>query len=223
MSFEFESYEAYYEEGGPSGSSGSSGPPRALSVLAEHWGLVLAYGLVSLGLGITLAVWPGETLKVVAILVGIQFLVSGLVRVVGAIAATSLDTSVRVLLGVTGAIAFIVGLLCLRDPLQTLLVIWLILGVWWVVSGIIDIVGALVAPAPGRRAWEVTGGVISVVAGAFLLIDPHLTLGVLVFVVCAWLIVTGGLAVFSAFRLRSQRRSAVGRRSASSPPPAPAV
>jgi uncharacterized membrane protein HdeD (DUF308 family) len=196
-------------------------PPTALSLLADHWGLVLAYGLISLGLGLTLAVWPGETLTVVAVLIGVQFLVSGIFRVITAIAASALDTSVRVLLGVTGALAFIVGLLCLRDPLQTLVVIGLILGVWWVASGVIDIVGALVGGSAGQRAWEIFSGIVSILAGGFLLIDTKVTLGVLVLIVCIWLIVTGIFGIVSALRLRAQRTHTTQR--ASTPPPAPAL
>ena len=199
--------------------SGRGGTP--FGVLAEHWGLVMAYGVISLGLGLTLAVWPDETLKVVAILIGIQFLVSGLVRIIGAIAATRLDTAVRVLLAVTGAIAFIVGLLCLRDPLQTLLAITLILGVWWVASGLIDIVGAFISPVPGRRSWDIFSGVVSVIAGGFLLVDPHLSLGVLVLVTCLWLIVTGAVAIVTAWRLRARRTPETS--AAPSSPPEPAV
>ena len=195
-------------------------PSSALAVLADHWGLVLAYGLVTLGLGIVLAVWPGETLKVVAVLVGIQFLVSGLVRIIGAIASRS-ETSVRILLALTGAIAVIVGLLCLRDPLQTILAITLILGVWWVASGLIDIVGAVLSPEPGRRAWDIFAGVVSVLAGGYLLVDPKLSLGVVVFITCTWLIIVGGIAIVAALRLRARRTPAAT--SAQAAPPAPAL
>jgi uncharacterized membrane protein HdeD (DUF308 family) len=202
-------------------SGGPSGLPTPISVLADHWGLVMAYGVISLGLGLTLAVWPDETLTVVAVLIGIQLLVSGVVRIVGAIAASSLDTALRVLLALTGAIAFIVGLLCLRDPLQTLLVITLILGVWWVVSGLIDLVGAVISPVEGRRGWDIFSGIVSLVAGGFLLIDPHLSLGVLVLVTCIWLIVTGVIAIVTALRLRSARTREPS--AAPSSPPEPAL
>jgi uncharacterized membrane protein HdeD (DUF308 family) len=195
--------------------------PTALGMLADHWGLVMTYGLISLGLGVTLAVWPGETLAVVAVLIGVQFLVSGVVRIIGAIASSGLDTSLRLVLGLTGALALIVGLLCLRDPLQTLLAITLILGVWWVVSGVIDLVRAVVAPLPERWAWDLISGGISVLAGGFLLVDPHLSLGVLVFVTAAWLIVTGLVAIVTALRLRARRsRETAGSATA---PPAPAL
>jgi uncharacterized membrane protein HdeD (DUF308 family) len=200
---------------------GGDTPPTPFGLLAEHWGLVMAYGVISLGLGVTLAVWPDETLKVVAILIGIQFLVSGLVRIIGAIAATRLETAARVLLAVTGAVAFIVGLLCLRDPLQTLLAITIILGVWWVASGLIDIVGAFISPVEGRRGWDIFSGVVSVIAGGFLLVDPNLSLGVLVLVTCLWLIVTGVIAIVTALRLRARREPEPT--TARTVPPAPAV
>ena len=182
-----------------------NGPPSALVMLADYWGLVMAYGLASLGLGITLAVWPGETLKVVAILVGIQFLLSGVVRIITAIASAAMETSQRVLLALTGTIAVIVGLLSLRDPLQTLLAITLILGVWWVASGLIDVVGAVLSPQPRQRGWDILSGIVSVLAGGYLLVDPHLSLGVLVFISCVWLIATGVFAILSALRLRRRR------------------
>jgi uncharacterized membrane protein HdeD (DUF308 family) len=214
------SYDTPYPTGARAGRRREV-PPTPFGLLAEHWGLVMAYGVISLGLGLTLAVWPDETLKVVAVLIGIQFLVSGLIRIIGAIAATRLDTAVRVLLGVTGAVAFIVGLLCLRDPLQTLLAITLILGVWWVASGLIDIVGAFISPVPGRRGWDIFAGVVSVLAGGFLLVDPELSLGVLVLVTCIWLIVTGVVAIVTALRLRSLRTPETT--TAPSSPPEPAV
>jgi uncharacterized membrane protein HdeD (DUF308 family) len=170
---------------------------------AAAWGLVLAYGVICLGLGIVLAVWPEETLVVVAVLIAIQLLLSGVLRIVLAVTSHEADTGVRVLAGLTGGLALVVGLLCLRDPVQTILIIGLLLGVWWVVSGVVDVITAVIAPAAGRRAWDIGTGVFSILAGGFLLVNPELTLGVLVFVVCAWLIIAGVIAVVIAVKLRS--------------------
>ncbi|WP_244928090.1 DUF308 domain-containing protein [Nocardioides sp. W7] len=179
--------------------------PPGLNRLADHWGLVLAYGVMTLGIGVVLAAWPDETLKVCAVLVGIQFLVSGVVRIVAAVGTSSLDGGIRALMGLSGALALIVGLLCLRDPLQTVVAIGILLGAWWLVSGVIDIIGALVSPVPGRRGWDLTTGLLSVLAGGFLLIYPELSLGVFVLVACLWLFAIGLLAVVAAFTLRSAR------------------
>jgi uncharacterized membrane protein HdeD (DUF308 family) len=189
--------------------------------IADHWGLVLAYGLVSVGLGLVLAVWPGETLVVCAVLIAIQILVSGVLRIVMAVGGRGLDGGMRALQGLIGGFALIVGLLCLRHPVQTLLVIGILLGVWWVVSGVIDVVGALVSPVQGRRAWDVVTGVISILAGGFLLVNPKLSLGVLVVVICVWLFLIGGIALFTAFKLRSEQRQEAT--AAAGPTAAPAV
>jgi uncharacterized membrane protein HdeD (DUF308 family) len=181
--------------------------PANLNRLADHWGLVLAYGVLTAAIGLTLAVWPDETLVVCAVLIAIQLLASGVLRIVSALAASSLDGGVRALMGLSGALALIVGLLVLRDPLQTLLVVGIILGVWWLVSGVIDVIGAVLSPTPGRRGWDVTMGLITILAGGFLLVNPDLSLGVLVFLLCAWLLITGALAIVAAFVLRSARRT----------------
>lgn len=185
--------------------------PR-LAGLGDHWGLVLGYGVVCLGLGLVLAVWPGETLVVVAVIIAIQLLVGGVVRIVAALAATTLDGGVRALIGLTGGLAVVVGLLCLRDPLQTLLALGLLLGVWWLVSGVVDVLTAVIAPVPGRRAWDVVSGLVSVAVGGFLLVNPDLTLGLLVVVACVWLFAVGTMAVVAALGLRAAR----GRPSGSS-------
>jgi uncharacterized membrane protein HdeD (DUF308 family) len=189
-----------------------TGPPPltshwdVLDDLANHWGIVLGYGVASTALGIVLAVWPDQTLVVVAVLVAIQLIVSGVLRLAVAVTAHGMDGGLRALMGITGALGLIVGLLCLRDPVQTLLAISVLLGIWWVLSGVVDILGALLSPVPGRRGWDAAMGGVSILAGGFLLIDPRLTLTVLVIVVCTWLIALGLLAIVAGLRLRAARR-----------------
>ena len=124
-----------------------------LQRVADHWGLVVAYGVVTFGLGVLLAAWPGRTLVVCAVIFAIQLLVSGTVRIVTAIASGHIDGWIRALSGLSGAVAVIVGLLCLRDPLQTLLVVGLLLGAWLLVCGMVDLMSALVGAGSGNRVW----------------------------------------------------------------------
>ncbi len=174
----------------------------AVRMLADSWGLLLAYGLLTIGFGVVLAAWPDETLKVCAILIGIQLIITGIFRIVLAFASSSLDGGARVLVGLFGALALIVGLLCLRSPMQTLLAITMILGVWWFAAGVVDIIGAIMSSGSAGRGWDIAMGIISVLAGGFLLVNPELSLGVLVFVICLWLFAYGLIAVVGAFKLR---------------------
>ncbi|MFJ2755798.1 HdeD family acid-resistance protein [Nocardioides sp. NPDC087217] len=198
---------------GPDPSLATPAPERRVGSgsvfegLGDYWGLVLTYGLVTTALGVILAVWPKQTLVVVAVIIAIQIIVSGLFRIIAAVAGSSMEGGLRAVVGFSGALAIVVGLLFLRDPVQTLLIVTILLGVWWVIGGIVDIIGAVLRPAPGRRMWDITAGAITVLAGAVLLINPELSLGALLVISCVWLIVVGIIAVVMAFRLRSEAKS----------------
>jgi uncharacterized membrane protein HdeD (DUF308 family) len=178
--------------------------PVSINRLAEHWGLVLAYGLATLGLGIALVVWPEASVTVFTALIAIQLIIAGIFRIVSALSMSGLDGGIRALVGLSGGVALIVGLLVLRDPLQTVVVLGLILGVWWVVAGVIDILGAFLSPGSSRRGWNIVSGVISVLAGGFLLVYTDISLHVLVVFGGIWLILAGLLATVAALRLRSK-------------------
>ena len=186
----------------------TTGMPAGMSRLADHWGLVLLYGLVTTGLGLVLAFWPGATLKVLAFLLAVELIVTGVLRIVGAVASTQVDGGIRALLGFAGALGVLVGLLVLRDPLRTLTAVGLLVGAWWVVSGVIDLVSALAGVGRRGRLANVVMGLVSVAAGTYLVLNPEITLPALVVVCCAWLFGYGGMAVIVALQLRKVARSA---------------
>ncbi|MFC5492377.1 HdeD family acid-resistance protein [Nocardioides caricicola] len=177
----------------------------SLNRLAEHWGLVLAYGLVTLGLGVAMMVWPDQTIAVFAVLIAIQLIIGGIFRIVQALGMSTFDVGMRAIFGLTGGVALVVGLLVLREPLQSVLVLGMILGVWWLISGLIDVIGAIVSPGTGGRGWEVAIGVVSMLAGGFLIVYTDLSLTLLIWFVAIWLVLAGVFATLTAFRLRSQR------------------
>ncbi len=61
-------------------------PAHLLGRLGRHWGWLLAYGIVTLAAGIATLVWPNVTLLVIAVLFGVQLIVSGIFRLVAAFA-----------------------------------------------------------------------------------------------------------------------------------------
>ena len=187
----------------------SAGIPPELSRMADHWGLLVGFGSLTVLLGLAVVLWPGSTLVVLAVFLGIQLLVNGVFKIVSAFAASSVDGGVRALLGLAGALSVIVGLLCLREPMQTVVVLGLLLGAWWVVSGLIDIFAAVLGDVR-ERAWHVVMGVVSVLAGGFLLVNPELSLTALVIVVAVWLFGYGVIAVIAGFRMRSLSSAHLG-------------
>jgi uncharacterized membrane protein HdeD (DUF308 family) len=175
------------------------------ATLADHWGLVLTYGLFTLGIGLVLAVWPGETLTVLAVLLGIQLVLMGSVRMLLALGSASLERTGRWVVGLSGVLAVVVGVLCLVDPHQTLKAIGILIGVFWVLAGLTDLAGAFLSGTPGARLWDIVKGLVTLAAGVFLVANPKVSLGFIVVVSCVWLLGYGAILVIEALRLRGAR------------------
>jgi len=174
-----------------------------LSRIGRHWGWVLAFGVITLAAGIAVLVWPGETLLVVAVVFGIQLIVTGLFRFVGAFATNDLTGGTRVLFALLGVLSVIVGLWAVRHVLLTLIALVLLLGIFWVVNGMVEIFTAASHRAMANRGWTVGMGILSVIAGIIVLAFPGLSLAGLAVVLGIWLLVFGTMEVVAAFRVRS--------------------
>jgi uncharacterized membrane protein HdeD (DUF308 family) len=169
----------------------------------RHWGWPLAYGIITLLIGIVILAWPDRTVEVVAVLFGLQLLVAGVFRFVGAIAAEGEGGGTRVLLALLGVLCFIAGLYALRNLLVTILALALILGIFWIVNGAVEIFAALTDDAMPGRGWTVLMGLISIAAGIVVLAWPDISLMALAVVLGIWLLVLGLMEIAFAFRLRS--------------------
>ena len=178
-------------------------PAEMLGRLGRHWGWVFAYGLLTLAAGLAVLVWPGETLLVIAVLFGIQLIISGIFRFVAAFAVDDLSGGTRVLFALLGVLSIIVGLWAVRHVLLTLLALTVFLGIYWIISGVIEVFSALSHREMPHRGWAVAMGLLSVVAGLIVLAYPGLTLVGLAVVLGVWLIIFGVMEMAAAFRLRS--------------------
>ena len=174
-----------------------------LARAGRHWGWMMAFGIISLLAGVTVLAWPGRTLIVVAVLFGIQLVVTGIFRFVAAFASEDLTGGSRVLLAVLGVLSLIVGLYAVRHLLVTLLALALLLGIYWIVNGAVELFMALSARAVPGRGWTGVMGVISVLAGLLVLVYPAISLLTLVVVLSVWLLVLGLMEISLAIRTRS--------------------
>jgi uncharacterized membrane protein HdeD (DUF308 family) len=182
------------------------GPADTLARLGRHWGWILAYGILTFLAGLAALVWPGETLLVVAVLFGIQLIVSGMFRFVAALATDDLTGGTRVLLALLGVLSVIIGLWAVRHVLITLLALTVFLGIFWVVNGFIEVFTALSHRGTDDRGWTVLMGLLSIVAGVIVLAFPGLTLVGLAVILGVWLLIFGVMEIWAAFRLRSAPR-----------------
>lgn len=183
--------------------------PGMLAQLGQHWGWVLSFGIITLIAGVTVLAWPGPTLVVVAIIFGIQLIVTGIFRFVSAFTTHDLSGGTRALWAIIGALALIVGLYALRDVFITILALGLLLGIFWVIYGVAELFAAFSHRDVRHRGWTGAMGALSIVAGGLLLAYPHLSIVVLALLIGAWLLVFGIMEIAMAFRLRSAGYQAV--------------
>ncbi|QBJ95371.1 hypothetical protein ERC79_04930 [Rhodococcus sp. ABRD24] len=164
-------------------------------------GLTVVFGVLTLGLGVAILVWPSATLVVAAVLIAIQVFAFGIIQIVRSFAEVGAPAAARTLTGLSGALAILLGFLVLRSPLQTVVVIALVIGAWWVFRGVLDIVAGA-SEVPGNRAVGIVLGIISVVAGAIVLLQPELSLEVFRIVVGVWMVLYGLVVVAAPFLVR---------------------
>jgi uncharacterized membrane protein HdeD (DUF308 family) len=169
--------------------------------------LTIVAGALSIVIGV-LALLIADNVEVIAWLFAIQMVATGALQLVAAFAGDA-GTGGRVLLGLLGALTILVGLLCLRAPLQTTVVIGLLIGATWVVGGIIGIFHAIEAGPRGDRGWRIASGLLFVFGGAVVLIYPGASLVTLVWLLGIVLLVTGVVLVaHGLFARRSTRPAA---------------
>ena len=173
-----------------------------LAQLGRHWGWVLSFGVITLLAGIVVLAWPGATLLVIAVLFGVQLIIAGVFRFVAAFATEEATGGTRVLLALLGVISIIIGMWAVRHVLLTLLALIVLLGIFWVVNGTIELFTALSQRGLPQRGWIAAMGVLSILAGIIVLIYPGESLLTLSIVLGIWLLIYGAMEIATAFRLR---------------------
>ena len=174
-----------------------------LAGVGRHWGWVLTFGVVTLLAGLLALAWPGRTVVAIAVLFGAQLVVAGIFRFVAALASDDERGTTRVLLALLGVLSLIVGLYALRHLLVTVAALALLLGIFWIVNGTVEVLAALAHRGMAGRGWTVVMGLLGVLAGVVVLVYPGISLTTLAVVLGFWLLVLGIMEVVLAFRLRS--------------------
>ena len=155
----------------------------------------IAAGAVSVVVGVLVLVWPDVSIVVLAWLFGVQLVVAGVLQLVAAFWGND-GAGARVLLGLAGAFSILVGLLCLRGPLQTAVLLGLLVGATWVVTGIICIVHAFGSGHGHGRGWGIASGFLTAIGGAIVLMYPGASIVVLTWLLGIVLLVTGLVVLF---------------------------
>jgi uncharacterized membrane protein HdeD (DUF308 family) len=185
-------------------------PHDMASRVGGAWGWVLFFGIVTLLAGIVSMFWPGQTVLVIAVLFAVQILMGGIFNLIRAIAGSEESGGFRVLLTVLGIFSIIVGVLALQNIIQTVGVLILLLGAYWIVHGVIEAVVAIADRTTPNRGLQIATGAIGAIAGIVVLSYPINSIFTLAVILGIWLTVYGIMLLVLAFRLRKVAHSTTG-------------
>jgi uncharacterized membrane protein HdeD (DUF308 family) len=98
-----------------------------------RWGWYFLEGITSVAIGVIAFAYPAITLLVIVLLVAIRAIVLGLIQIIGAFSLKGFES--RWLLGFTGVVSVLFGVLLLANPLAgSLALIWVV-GIYAIIFG----------------------------------------------------------------------------------------
>lgn len=166
---------------------------------AYTWQATLVLGVVTLVLGLIVAFYPNATLNVIAVLLGLLLIVSGLfylIRVFGH------DEAHRVWMGIAGLLLVVIGVVLLRHLHLTVALIGLIIGISWIVQGVIALIVSFSGDAREGRGWWIFFGIVSLIGGIVITAVPTKSVTALAVLVGIWFIVQGLFEIAGGFMIR---------------------
>jgi uncharacterized membrane protein HdeD (DUF308 family) len=174
------------------------------------WWTLLVTGLFAVALGLTVLIWPDISLKAMAVLTGVWLIAGGLARIIAAFLPTGRSVIGHVFSGVIGIIVLVAGLACLRNLITGLLVLAIIFGTTWILSGLALLLAG-VAQHGALRASLVVVGVLTILLGVAFVVLPNLSLATLVVLTGIGSLLVGLCEVILAFLIRHKQHAGEDR------------
>jgi uncharacterized membrane protein HdeD (DUF308 family) len=179
--------------------------PAPSSMLAASWLATLILGVLTLILGIIVSFHPSGSLNVIAVLIGILMILSGIFHL---IRVFDRDERHRIWAGLAGLLSIVIGVILIRHLHLTVALIGLIIGITWIVQGLTALIGGLAGGVQEGRAWWIAFGVISVIAGIVVVSAPVTSVNALAVLLGIWFIIMGIFEIVAGFLLRRAVRAA---------------
>jgi uncharacterized membrane protein HdeD (DUF308 family) len=178
------------------------------AALARNWWLIALRGVVAILFGAIAFVAPGAFVLSLVLFFAAYTLVDGVFAIVGAVRAAQRHERWGFLL-LEGIVDIVVGVAAVLVPAAAVWAFVLLLAAWALVTGGLMIAAAFRLHLHYGRWWLVLGGVVSILFGLALLINPGMSALVLTWWIGSYTVAFGVLLLILAFQLRS-RHGATG-------------
>ena len=179
--------------------------------VSKNWWILLVQGIAAILLGVLLLMNPPATLVAIAWVLGIFWLIGGVMDIIGAFTGKNGNRHwYWQLLG--GAFSIIAGLLLIIYPMIGAAVLpafmTLLIGVGAILGGIFNIIGAIMMRKEiNGEFWMIVWGLILLLLGLWAVLNLGAATLLYIGVMAIMIIVGGIAAIFGSFRLRSLGKS----------------
>ncbi|MBO0815037.1 MAG: DUF308 domain-containing protein [Actinobacteria bacterium] len=180
-----------------SGQDGTG--PLPPGVLAGSWMAAVVLGALTLILGLIVSLHPSGSVNVIAVLLGILTILSGIFHLIRVFDPAEPH---RIWLGIAGLLFIVIGVILIRHLHLTRAIIGLIIGITWIVQGLAALIGGISGGVREGRAWWIIFGAASLIAGIAVTVTPASSLNVLATLIGIWFMVMGVFEIIGGLLLR---------------------
>jgi uncharacterized membrane protein HdeD (DUF308 family) len=178
--------------------------------LARTWKVVAAQGVLWVVCGVVLAAWPEPSLRTLVVLMSLLALADGLMSGFAAF-AVPLGRGVRRWLVLEAIVAITLGIALLALPDLSSSSVLHVIAAWALTKGVLKVHAARRLPLSGGREVLLTwSGIVSLVFGLVMLVEPTGGALALLGLIAIFAIVTGLMQSVFALELRLLGRRAPG-------------
>jgi len=174
-------------------------------MMAATWQATLFLGAATLILGLIVSFHPTGSLNVIAVLLGIAAILSGIFHLIRVFDPKEPH---RVWLGIAGLLFIVIGVVLIRHLHLTRSLIGLLVGITWIVQGLTALIGGISGGVREGRAWWIFFGVVSLIAGIVVAVTPASSLNVLAVLLGIWFVIMGIFEIIGGLLLRRAFRDA---------------
>lgn len=176
-----------------------------IGLITRSWWSYLVKGVLSIILGILLLCWPGATVKVFIIIIGIFALIEGLVDLILAIVVAGKEEPFGMIL-TRGLIGLLIGGVMLSRPGIALTFVMVIVALWLIITGFLQLIMAFEMPPMSGRSLVGVGGLLSLIIGILILVIPFDTVWALIILIAILALISGAWNIFLGFYSLTERK-----------------
>jgi len=178
-----------------------------LAAVGRIWWLLLFGGLISLLVGVVVVFNREGSVQLLAILFAIYLIISGLFEIVRSF-ASGLTGGTRALLLITGVLSVILGVFAIRYSGENAVdLLGIFVGIAFLFRGFASLFTGF--DSKEGRGWNIFFGIIMLVGGVVIMVQPAASLEAIAWIVGIWLVLIGIYEIIASFVVRSRTKDLV--------------